>query len=374
MSAVGSVAIVGASSAGLGTAEALRRKGFGGRIRLLGAETDPPYDRQRELDLELTLGDPAVRLDAPTRCLITESGRGVQADAIVIATGLSPRTLPGSAGIAGVHTLRTLADATALRSDMEVAGRTVVVVGNGVLGSEAAARARLMGAEVTLVGRRRVSMASYLGDWAADLHEEQHRRHGVQLVGGTDVERLESRNGRAVGVCLDGGRLLAADVVIIALGSVPATGWLEDSGLLIDDGVICNASCRAAPGIYAAGYVSRWYHAGLESLIRLQNRTNASAQAAIVAANILGAAEAYAPVPYFWSDQYGSNIQVHGWAAGADEAEVVEGSVAEQRFVAVLTRSGREISVIGWNMPKQTRNWRQQLGDQLRFSPSLRAA
>ncbi|GAA2635404.1 NAD(P)/FAD-dependent oxidoreductase [Streptomyces axinellae] len=386
MSVPGSVLVVGASAAGLGTVESLRRKGYSGRLTVLGAEIHPPYDRpplskqvlsgawQPErtplrpqealavLDAEFLLGDAAVALDAGARSVRTASGRVLGADAVVVATGLRPRTLPGQEELRGVRVLRTLDDAVALRGAVAQASR-IVVVGDGVLGAEIAATARQSGPAVTLVGPQPAPMSGQLGPGPAVLLAELHAEHGVRLVSGTAVAGLASHQGRVTGVRLPGGATLPADLVVVAIGSVPATDWLAGSGLEVADGVVCDAYCRAAPGIFAVGDVARWYHRTLGTSLRLENRTNAIEQPAAVASVLLGEDRPYTPVPYFWTDQFGAKLQVYGTPAPDDEVTVVEGSERDRRFVAVSSRAGRATAVLGWNMPKQARLHRQALID-----------
>ncbi|WP_326691685.1 FAD-dependent oxidoreductase [Streptomyces sp. NBC_01795] len=386
MSVPRSVLVVGASAAGLGTAEALRRKGYQGRLTVLGAETHLPYDRPPlskqvlsgawepdrtplrtqerldTLDAEFLLGDAAVSLDAAARTVRTAAGRSLGADAIVVATGLRPRTLPGQEELRGVHVLRTLDDAVALRSALADASR-VVVVGDGVLGAEIAATARQTGPSVTLVGPQPAPMSGQLGPWPAGLLAELHAEHGVRLVPGTAVAGLTSHRGRVTGVRLPSGEALPADLVVVAIGSAPATEWLAGSGLEVADGVVCDAYCRAAPGVYAAGDVARWHHGTLGMSLRLENRTNAIEQPSAVASVLLGEDRPYTPVPYFWTDQFAAKIQVHGTPTPDAEVTVVEGTEQDRRFVAVFSQAGRTTAVLGWNMPKQTRLHRQALVD-----------
>ncbi|TDD51637.1 NAD(P)/FAD-dependent oxidoreductase [Saccharopolyspora elongata] len=378
MSAPAGVLVVGASAAGIATADALRRKGYHDSLTLLGAESHLPYDRPplskqvlsgtweaervrlrspeklAELDADIILGDPAVGLDPATRTVRTASGRTLTAGTIVVATGLRPRTLPGQDGLTGVHVLRTVDDSLALRSALLSATR-VVVVGDGVLGTEIAATARGMGADVTLVGPQPAPMASQFGTLVGGLLGELHAERGVRLRLGAAVDGLTGRDGRVTGVRLDTGDELPADVVVVALGAAPATEWLAESGLQLDNGLVCDSRCRAAEGIYGAGDVARWQHDALGVPLRLENRTNATMQANAVAANILGEDQPYSPVPHFWTDQYDTKIQVHGLPTAAAEATIVDGDPADGRFVAMYHRDGEAVGVLGWNMPKQTR-------------------
>ncbi|MGR6915670.1 NAD(P)/FAD-dependent oxidoreductase [[Actinomadura] parvosata] len=438
MTPPGSVLIVGASAAGLSTAEALRRQGHQGRLTLLDAEPHLPYDRPPlskqvlagdwepgraqlrtqaqldALDAEFVRGEAAVSFDAGAREVRTAAGRVLRADAVVIATGLTPRRLPGQqgrtgaresqahesqaqeaearqagvreagvreagiheagiheAGIheagvrepwmhqAGVHELRGLDDALTLRAHL-TAARRLVVVGEGVLGGELAATARKLGLDVTLVGLGQAILADQLGGRISGLLTRAHAERGVELRLGVAVEELTSAGGRVTGVRLATGELLPADAVVVAIGSRPATGWLAGSGLSLGDGVECDARCRAAEGVYAVGDVASWQHEGLGRRLRLENRTNATEQAQVVAANILGADRPYTPIPYFWTDQYDIKIQAHGLPSATAEVSVVEGDPEQGRFAAVYREDGRVTGVLGWNMPKQARVLRQQ--------------
>ncbi|WP_381791083.1 NAD(P)/FAD-dependent oxidoreductase [Streptomyces niveus] len=393
------VLVVGASAAGLSTVEALRRHGCTGTVTVIGAETHQPYDRpplskqvlagswQPErtqlrsadvlsaLDAEFVLGDPAVALDAANREVRTASGRTLRADAVVVATGTRPRTLPGQAGLSGVHVLRTLDDALAIRAGLLGAAR-LVVVGDGVLGAEIAATARTMGPDVTVVGPQHALMANQLGHDVGELLTALHIRRGVRPRLGAGVSELTGSAGTVTGVRLDDGDLLPADLVVVAIGAEPVTGWLHDSGLRVDNGLVCDSRCRAAEGVYAVGDVARWHHEQLGEPLRLENRTNASEQAMTVAANILGADRAYTPVPYFWTDQYDTKIQVHGVVpAGADaEMTVVDGDPATGRFVARYRSAATVTGVLGWNMPKQTRLRRKDVADALAAGPARTTA
>lgn len=389
------VLVVGASASGLSTVEALRRRGFTGRITVLGDELHPPYDRPplskqvlsgewhpdrsalrtgdvlAGLDVDLVLGQRATALDSVDRTVTTASGRTIAADAVVIATGVRARRLPGTEEMEGVHVLRTLDDALALRRDLQSSSR-LVVVGEGVLGSEIAATSRILGVDVTLTGPLDAPMALQVGPLVSGLLADLHRGRGVDLRLGAGVSHLTSTGGRVDGVHLSTGEAIAADVAVVAIGAIPATDWLSGSGLQVDNGVVCDAFCRAAEGIYAVGDVARWHHEHLDQLVRLENRTNATEQAAAIASVILGDEKPYVPVPYFWSDQFDVKIQVHGVVPVGAEAEVVEGDIAGGRFVSRYTLDGMVTGVVGWNMPKQSRQRRQDVVDALAAAPTSR--
>jgi NADPH-dependent 2,4-dienoyl-CoA reductase/sulfur reductase-like enzyme len=199
----------------------------------------------------------------------------------------------------------------------------------------------------------------------ADLHTER----GVRLRLGTGVTGLTGADGRVTGVRLDTGEELPADAVVVAIGAIPATGWLTGSGLTLDNGVVCDARCRAADGVYAVGDVARWHHERLGRLVRLENRTNVTEQAAAVAGAILGEDTPYVPVPYFWTDQFDAKLQVHGLLLADAETEVVEGDPSARRFVVRYRSAGLVTGVLGWNMPKQSRLRRQDILDALALTP-----
>ncbi|MET9295592.1 FAD/NAD(P)-binding oxidoreductase [Streptomyces sp. NPDC003077] len=403
----GRIAVVGASAAGLAAAEALRRFGWSGALTLVGDEPHLPYDRpplskqllggQWEadrlglrtteqldaLDLDLRLGTRATALDTATRTVTLEGGEQLACDGVIVATGVAARTLPGATGLEGVHTLRTLEDALALRARLNGPGGRVVVVGNGVLGCETAAVARELGHEVTLVGREPVPMARMVGDEVGELLAAEHRARGVRLLTGT-VDGFESTTEgtaqstaegaegtdatppgtRAVtAVRLTDGTRLPADTVLVAIGSVPGVGWLDGAaGLDTADGLGCDAYCAAAPGVYAAGDVARWHHPVYGRPLRVEHRTNATEQGMAAARNLLAelAAEAeadgaerrpFAPVPYFWSDQYGLKLQAYGLLAGADRVRVTVLDAETRRTVALYGRDGQATGVLAIGLP-----------------------
>lgn len=378
------VLVVGAGAAGLAVVESLRRSGYDGRMTVLGSEPHLPYDRpplskqvlagewapdrtllrtQQQLDAlgaTFLLGEAAVALDAGTRRVETSS-RTITAGHVVIATGAAPRRLAEQPPLDGVHVLRTLDDALALRADLLTATR-LVVVGEGVLGCEIAATARSLGLDVTLAGPQPAPMALQLGPFASGLLATLHEEAGVRLRLGADVVGLQEAAGRVSGVRVADGSTLPADVVVIAIGARPAVGWLHGSGLTLDDGVVCDEGCRAAEGVYAVGDVARRALSWPEGSVRLENRTNATEQAAAVADAILGREVRYLPIPYFWTDQYAARIQVHGTVTPDAVAEVVDGDPDQRRFVARYRVGDRVTAVIGWNMPKQARLRRQEVG------------
>ncbi|MEV7598940.1 FAD-dependent oxidoreductase [Kitasatospora sp. NPDC089797] len=393
MTALREVAVVGAGAAGLHAAEALRRAGYDGRLTLVGAEDEPPYDRPplskhlldgqwqpdqlalrtpealAELELDLRLGAAAERLDRSTRTVHLAGGGQVRCEAVIVATGVRPRRLPGAqAPLPGAHVLRTLADALALREELRPGAR-LLVVGGGLLGAEAAATAVGLGAEVTWLVSAAAPLAAVLGADTAALLTGLHREHGVRIHRGAAAALVE-RGGRAAGVRLADGSELAADAVLTAIGSTPATEWLAGSGVPLeaDGGVACDAHCAAGPGVWAAGDVAAWPDPHTGRRRRLEQRTNATEQALHAARDLLagpdGARQDYRPVPYLWTDQYGLRVQAFGSPGGAERFEVVDGSLAEHRFAAACVRDGRVTGAVGIAAARALRGLRARVAAQ----------
>ena len=276
------IVIVGSSVGGVRTAEALRRRGFGSRITLIGAETRSPYDRPPlskafltgqaaeddlalldgerldRLELELRLGERAVAVDVGGRQVRLASGQLVSFGAVVIATGSLPRRLPALDGWPGVHVLRTLDDALAIRAALATGAR-VVVVGGGFIGAEVAWSCRALGLEVTIIDPVPALMTRGLGPELGEVLAGRHADHGVRLRLGRSVAGVEG-SGRVERLVLDDGTILDADVVVVGIGADPAVGWLAGSGLPVDGGLCCDAWLRVhgTDSVYAVGDMARW--------------------------------------------------------------------------------------------------------------------
>ena len=387
------VVIVGASLGGLRTAQALRSNGFSGDITLVGDETHKPYDRpplskhvlsgeweagqtsladDAELDklgAELKLGVRAGDLDAEGRTVGLDGGDRLAYDHLVIATGASPRMLPGVDRAPGVHVLRTLDDCLALRAGLDKKPNRVVVVGAGFIGAEVAATARQRGLEVTVLEALPVPLARGLGPTLGPVIAAIHEDHGVELRLGTGVAGVEQ--GR---VDLADGTAIDAEVVVVGIGVIPNTSWLDGSGLTVEDGVVCDAACQAvgAEGVWAVGDVARWEHPVYGSL-RIEHWTNAVEQAMAVAASIVGEPQPFAPVPYVWSDQYGSKIQVVGRPGPDDEVHIAAGSFDDRRFIALTHQQGRVTGAVGIDEPRRIIKLKRLLGGQLSLEDATAA-
>ncbi|MGC9543622.1 NAD(P)/FAD-dependent oxidoreductase [Streptomyces sp. UG1] len=373
-----SITVVGASLAGLSTVRALRAEGYDGEIVVVGEERHTPYDRPplskdflkgdidadalalgdadeyEVLDAQWLLGERATRLDPVARTVTLASGRHVRTDGVVVATGATPRTLPGTDGLAGVHTLRTLDDAQALRTELLDGLPRVVVIGAGFIGAEVASTAHRLGLHVTVVEALDVPLERQLGREMGLVCSSLHSDHGVRLLCGTGVAELVGE-GRVTGVRLADGRLLPADIVVVGVGVRPNTDWLAGSGVQVDDGVVCDAGCSTGvPRVVAVGDVARCPHPFTGRHARIEHWSSATEQAKTAARTLLTGVPAAAPLtaPYFWSDQYQVRIQVAGHVAPGAEPEVVEGDIDSRAFTAVYRREGTPVAVLSLNQPK----------------------
>ncbi len=394
------VAIVGSSLAGLRAAETLRREGFDGRVVAVGAEPHLPYDRPPlskellrgdwepdqlvlrkqgvdDLDLDWRLDARAVALRTDAHEIELHDGERIAFDGLVIATGARPRVLANQPNLAGLFTLRTLDDALALR-ELLGARPKVVVIGAGFIGAEIAATCRTRGLEVTVLEMLPQPMVRGLGPELGAVIAGVHRDHGVDLRLGVQVEAIEGDGGGQVrGVRLGDGTVVAADVVVVGVGVVPETAWLEGSGLTLDNGVVCDETCLAAPGIVAAGDVARWPNPLFDgALMRLEHWTNATEQGVHAARRLLGHDEPFAPVPFVWSDQYDRKIQTVGVvSADADvEVHIAHGTLADRQFVALFGRGGRLSGALGFNRARMVMQYRRIIADRGSWDDALALA
>jgi NADPH-dependent 2,4-dienoyl-CoA reductase/sulfur reductase-like enzyme len=386
------IAVVGASLGGLRTVEALRRLGCADRITLIGAEASLPYDRPplskdvllgkadaesvnltttvdlAALDVDVLLSTPALGLDLAQRTLTlggAHTGR-LPFDDLVIATGASARRPFGLGGHVGVHTLRTLDDALAIRSAFEQGAR-VSILGGGFIGAEVASSARALGLDATIVDLAPVLMQRGLGDVIGARMTAVARAAGVSLALGTSVDEVLGTD-RVEAVLLLDGTVIETDLLVLGLGASANTDWLADSGLKIDDGVVCDAHLRAAPGVYAVGDVARWAHPVYGS-IRCEHWTTTGEHADAVAATLTGTPTASAEVPYVWSDQFDHKVQIAGLIGPGDEVSfVVEGS---DKFVAVAGSNGRQTAAFALDAPGALIRQRMKLAGSPPWPPEM---
>jgi 3-phenylpropionate/trans-cinnamate dioxygenase ferredoxin reductase subunit len=394
------IAIVGASLAGLRAAERLRSLGYDGRLLLIGEEPHLPYDRPPlskqilqgtwpldserlplrrgpydPLELDLRLGRRACRLDPAVKQVELDDGAREPYDALILATGAAARRLPRQPALAGIHLLRTLDDAGALRAELE-RGPRVLVIGAGFIGAEVAASARACGLDVVCVEPLPAPLIRGLGPVIGDLAAQIHRDHGVDLRCGVSVEGFEG-NGRVERVLLGDGSRVEADVVVVGIGASPATDWLAESGLKLEDGVVCDEFLRAcAPDVWAAGDVARFRNPLFGESMRIEHWSNAVEGGVHVADNLLagpGALTPYRHVPWFWSDQYDAKIQFAGRMRGDDEMQVIWGSLAERKFVALYGRAGRLVGVLAFGRPRAVVQYKKQIAEGASWEAALAA-
>jgi NADPH-dependent 2,4-dienoyl-CoA reductase/sulfur reductase-like enzyme len=400
--------IVGASLAGLRAVQAARKAGHDGPMSLVGAETHLPYDRpplsksyleagedepdspifrseaqlRDELDLELRLNTWATGLDASRKRLSLREGAGrdeLEYSTVIVATGAKARTLPGADNLQGVHTLRTLDDAIAIRAALDAGARTVVV-GAGFIGSEVASGARKRNLPVTVLEALPVPLVRSVGEQMGRACAELHRAHGTDLRCGVKVTGLLSTDGQVTGVSLDDGTTVDADLVVVGTGVAPCTEWLADSGVTLhgrDGGIVCDETLGTGlPGVYAAGDVAHFPHPLFDGqVMRLEHWTNAAEQGALAAKNALHPDEAkpVTGVPYFWSDWYDSRIQFVG-VPQADEIRVVSEELGDDRFLALYRRGERVTGCITIDRPTQVMKYRRMIAQSTSWSDALEFA
>ncbi len=362
------IVVVGASLAGVRACQNLRREGFEGALTLVGEEKRLPYDRPplsktmltsdqdpddltllsssdlSDLDLNLILGEQAAGLDTD-RKEVTVGGDAIRYDGLIIATGARARKLSKSGDIDGIHVLRTVDDALAIRSGLK-SNSAVVIVGAGFIGAEVAAAARQHDCQVTIVEASEAPLVRGLGHQVGSACGELHRYYGVDLRLGIGVADVHGRNGLEE-VELTDGTYIETEFLVVGIGSIPNTEWLVDSGLSLDDGVVCNENLNAGiPGIYAAGDVAKVPNRWLGGRARRpEHWTSATEHAALAARNILfpDNNHPYDSVPFVWSDQYEDRIQVAGDTIDFDEVVILTGSVEERAFIAGY-RHGTELA------------------------------
>lgn len=401
--------VVGASLAGLRAVEAARKTGFDGEIVLVGAEGHLPYDRpplskaflaaaddngdlaevpwfrteetlRDELGVDVRLGSPATALDTEAR-RVTVGGEQIAYDALVIATGAHARLIPGTEGLDGVYPLRTLDDSLAIRDKLEAGARTVVI-GAGFIGSELASTARKRGLEATIVEALPTPLVRATGHEMGAAIAALHEQNGISLRCGVGVASIEG-DGKVERVVLADGTTIEADLVVVGIGVIPSVGWLEGSGLTIDNGIVCDENLwTGVPGVYAAGDVANWINPTLGERQRMENWTAAAEQGAAAARNALDPenAKPYGTVPYFWSDWYDVRIQFVG-SPDADEVLLVDGDPGGgDRWIALYRRGDRLIGALTVNGQAEIMKYRVQImkggswDDALAFAEKRRVA
>lgn len=395
--------IVGASLAGLRAVEAARKSGYDGAITLVGNENHLPYDRpplskafldtghdvdgapvhpifrdeatlREELKVELRLGAPATEL-VPAEQVVRVGGDDVPYTRLIVATGGDPRMLPGGENLEGVHVLRTLDDAIAVRAALDDGARTVVI-GAGFIGSEVASAARKRGLTCTVLEALPVPLVRSVGEATGKVAAELHRRYGTDLRCGVGVASLKG-SGRVEKVVLDDGSVVEADLVVVGIGVRPATRWLESSGIALherDGGILCDEFLATSlPGVYAAGDVAHFPNPLFDGeMMRVEQWTNAAEQGALAARNALHPDEAKpsAAVPYFWSDWYDSRIQFVG-IPQSEEIRVVSEELGEEKFLALYRRGNKLGGVLTVDRQSQIMKYKRLIATSATWDEAL---
>ena len=357
------VLIAGGGHAGAQAAIALRQAGFAGSIAIVGAEPELPYERPplskdylagdkpfarllirpaafwNERGVAMRLGRSVVTVDPAAHRVTTDDGMTIGYGALVWATGGAARRLACAGGdLAGVHAVRSRADVDRMIAELPDVTR-VVVIGGGYIGLEAAAVLAKAGKQIVVLEAQDRVLARVAGAPLSRFYEAEHRAHGVDIRLSAAVDRIEGADGRAIGVRLADGERLAADMVIVGIGIVPAVAPRGN-------GVAVDAQCRTSlPDVFAIGDCALHANAFADgATIRLESVQNANDQAQVVAKILTGQAADYAAVPWFWSNQYDLKLQTIGLSAGHD-ATVVRGDPATRRFSVVYLRDGRVIAL-----------------------------
>ena len=408
MSDLERVVIVGASLAGLSAADAIRASGWDGHLVLIDSSPDLPSDRPPlskqvlagtmeptaasqplashvdALDLDLRLGRRVEGFSVGDLRLKFDNDHEISGDGVVIATGATPRWMPGTEHLGGVHVVRTLADSLALKADLDAAPRRVAVVGAGFIGAEVAATCRGLGLEVTMIEAAPAPLANVFGSGiVGDFIAALHRGHGVDVRLGVGVASIEGSSAgaergsrpRVERIVMADGSAIDADVVVVGIGVIPNIDWLEGSGLTLGNGVMCDETLLAAPGVVAAGDVANWPNPRFGERMRVEHWDHAIEQGAAAARRLLAdadedapAAEPFAPVPWFWSDQYDRKIQMAGRPAPTDELVLIDGSVEEARFAVAFRRGDRCTGVLAVNRPRIAVGARMKMLESLDWS------
>jgi 3-phenylpropionate/trans-cinnamate dioxygenase ferredoxin reductase subunit len=380
VSTTGGIVIVGGGLAAARTAEQLRRSEYAGPITIVSDEEHLPYDRPplskevlrseaddvtlkpaefyQENDITVLLGKAARSVDTAVQTLTLSDGSELFYDELVIATGLVPKRIPSFPNIEGIHVLRSFDESLALRQQAAEA-RHAVVVGAGFIGCEVAASLRGMGVDVVLVEPQPSPLASVLGEQIGSLVARLHRAEGVDVRCGVGVAEVRGAE-KVEKVVLADGTELDADLVVVGIGSHPATGWLEGTGIEVDNGVVCDAAGRAsAPHVWAIGDVASWRHT-LGHQVRVEHWSNVADQARVLVPAMMGQdAPATVSVPYFWSDQYDVKIQCLGEPEATDTVHIVEDD--GRKFLAFYERDGVVAGVVGGGMPGKVMKTRAKI-------------
>jgi 3-phenylpropionate/trans-cinnamate dioxygenase ferredoxin reductase subunit len=365
--------IVGASLAGAKAAEMLRTEGFEGRVVLIGEETERPYERPllskdylrgdkpaaklyvhdedfyADNDIELMTGTRVESLDPGAHVVILAGGRRMGYSRLLLATGAAPRRLPlPGADLPGVAYLRVMGDSDALRDAITAASR-VVVIGAGWIGSEVAASARQLGAQVAIVAPEAVPLERVLGLEIGGIYRDLHTEHGVDLHLSTQIEAIVGNGGAAAGVRTTGGSVIEGDLIVVGVGVSPRDELAREAGLSVENGIVVDEFlATSAADVFAAGDVAATWNPRYNMRIRMEHWANAQNQGQSAARNMLGQDAAYTKLPYFYSDQYDLGMEYNGYAVDWDRV-VVRGDGPGRQFLAFWLKDGHVLACMNAN-------------------------
>ncbi len=393
------VVIVGAGHGGAQAAIALRQNGFAGSIRMIGRESEPPYERPplskeylardkpferlyirppqfwADKQIDLMLGSEVLSVDSEARTVTLDDSSAVAYGSLIWATGGDPRRLTcAGADLAGVHAVRTRADVDQMMRELDAGARRAVVIGGGYIGLEAAAVLIKLGCAVTLLEALPRVLARVAGEPLSAFFEAEHRAHGVDLRTNAMVDYIVGADGKVTGVQLADGTVLPADLVIVGIGIVPAVAPLLAAGAEGGNGVMVDAFCRTSlPDVYAIGDCAAHASAFAEgAVIRLESVQNANDMATTAAKAICGVPAAYHATPWFWSNQYDLKLQTVGLSTGHDAA-VLRGDPATRSFSVIYLKAGKVIALDCVNMVKDYVQGRKLVESGAHIAPALLA-
>ena len=365
--------IVGASLAGAKAAETLRAEGFDGRVVLIGEEAERPYERPMlskeylrgekpaaklyvhdegfyaDNGIELMTGTRVQSLDPGAHEITLAGGARMSYSRLLLSTGAAPRRLPlPGADLPGVAYLRAIGESDALRAAIRAASR-VVVIGAGWIGSEVAASARLLGAEVAIVAPEAVPLVRVLGPEVGGIYRDLHAGHGVDLHLSTQIEAIVG-DGAARGVRTTDGVVIEGDLVVMGVGVTPRVELATLAGLTVENGIVVDEFlATSVPDVFAAGDVAATWNTRYDKRIRMEHWANALNQGPVAARNMLGQHTAYENLPYFYSDQYDLGMEYNGYADGWDRV-VVRGDRSGPEFLAFWLKDGRVLAGMNANI------------------------
>ncbi len=372
---ISTVVIVGGGQAGAQAVDTLRREGFKGRLVLISDESMLPYQRPPlskkflsgemaaerllfrhrgfydEHTVELKLGVRATRIDAAARRVALSNGEDINYDRLLLCIGALPRrmTCPGS-DLAGVHYLRNVDDAAAIREGLKPGAR-VIVVGGGYIGLEIAATARAMGCGVVVLEMADRVMNRVVASNVSEYFEHEHRAQGVKIMCNTRVVRFAGGGRVETVVCADGS-MHPADLLVVGVGAIANAQLAADAGLNCDNGIVVDENCRTSdPAIFAAGDCTNYFSPRYQSRVRLESVDNAFEQSKVAALNILERRTAYERVPWFWSDQYDNKLLIAGLSQGYDQ-QLTRGDPATRSFSVCYLKGGELLAVESINHSK----------------------